>query len=120
MDHARDRGLLGEPGRDRGGVGGVALDAQRQRLHALEGQEGVERRHAGAEVAQQRRAGLEDVGDRPERLHRFAPHRAVVARIRRVERRLALLVLVPIEIAAVDDAAPPIELPWPPRYLVDE
>ena len=50
-------------------------------------------------------AGLEDIGDRPERLGRFAPYRAVVAGIGRVERRLALLVLLPWKIAAVDDEA---------------
>ena len=105
MDHLGDLRAFGEPGGDRGRVGAVALDAQRQRLDALKGEEGVERRHAGAEVAQQRHARLDDVGDRPERLDRFAPHRAVIARIGRVERRLALLVLLPGKVAAVDDEA---------------
>src|ERR1700722_1812456 len=102
MDHTRDRRLLGEPSCDRGGVGAVALDAQRQRLYALEGKEGFERRHAGDAVAQQGSARLEDIGDRAERLGRFTPHRAMVAGIGRVERGLALLVLVPGKVPTID------------------
>ena len=105
MNHLRDLGPLGQEGRDRRGVGAVPLHAQRQGLDALQGEEGVERRHAGAEIAQQRHARLDDVGDRPERLDRLGPHRPVIARIGRVERRLALLVLVPRKGAAVDDQA---------------
>ena len=71
----------------------------------LDEHEGVERRHRGADVAQQRHARLEDVGDRPERLDRLRPHRAVIARVRRVEHREAVGVLLPVEIAAVDDDA---------------
>ncbi len=85
------------------GVADMALDAQRQRLDALQDQEGVERREGGADVAQKRRARLDDIGDRPERLHRFRPDRAMIAGVRRIERRLALLMRFPVEIAAVDD-----------------
>ena len=79
--------------------------AQRQRLDALKEQEGVERRHRRAEVAQQRHARLDDVGDRPERLDRLDPDRAVIAGVRRVQRRLALGMRFPVEIAAIDDDA---------------
>ena len=57
---------LGEPARDGGRVGAMALDAQRQSLDALQGEEGVERRHRRAEVAQERHARLDDVGDRAQ------------------------------------------------------
>ena len=53
------------------GVAAVLAHAQRQRLQPLDEQEGVERAHRRAEVAQQRDARLDDVGDRPERLHRL-------------------------------------------------
>ena len=105
VDHIHNLGLLGEPGRDGGRIGRVALDAQRQRLDALEREKGVERRHAGAEIAQKFRPGLEDVGNRPEGLRRFAPHRAVIAGIGRIERGLALFMLLPREVTAVDEEA---------------
>ena len=47
-------------------------------------------RQRRAEIAQQRDARLEDIGDRPERLDRLRPDRAVVAGIGRVQRGLAL------------------------------
>ena len=48
---------------------------------------------------------LQDVGDRPERLDRLRPYRAVIARVRRVQHREALRMLLPIEVSAVDDDA---------------
>ena len=83
----------------------MALDAQRQGLDPLQREEGVEGRERRAEIAQQGRARLDDIGDGPERLDRLHPDRAVIARVRRIERRLALGELLPIEIAAVDDGA---------------
>ena len=76
-----------------------------QRLDALHEQEGVERRHRRAEVAQQGDAHLQDVGDRAERLDRLGPDRAVIGGVGRVQRRLARRVRLPVEIAAVDDDA---------------
>src|SRR3546814_3975131 len=73
----------------------MLANAQRQRLQPLQEQEGVEGAERVAEVALQRDARLEDVGDRPERLHRLGPHRAVVARIGLVQHREALGVLLP-------------------------
>src|SRR3546814_1245138 len=83
----------------------MLANAQRQRLQPLQEQEGVEGAERVAEVALQRDARLEDVGDRPERLHRLGPHRAVVARIGLVQHREALGVLLPVVGAAVDDEA---------------
>ncbi len=71
--------------------------AQRQGLDALQEEEGVERRHGRAEIAQQRHARLDDVGDRPERLDRLAPDRAVIAGVGRVQQRLALGCCLPVE-----------------------
>ena len=53
-------------------------------------------------IAKKRDASLDDVGDRAKRLHRFGPHRAVIARVRRVQRRLPLGMRGPVEIAAID------------------
>ena len=83
----------------------VLGDAQRQRLQSLQRQERVERRHRRAEIAQQGDARLDDVGDRTERLHRLGPYRAMIARVRRIERRLAQRMRGPIERAAVDEQA---------------
>ena len=79
--------------------------SQRHGFKTLDEHEGVERRHGGADVAQQRDTRLNDVGDRAERLDRLRPDRAVIARIGRVEHRKAVGMLFPIEIAAVDDDA---------------
>ncbi len=79
--------------------------AQRQRLQPLDEHEGVERRHRRADVAQQRDARLDDVGDRAQRLHRLGPHRAVIAGVGLVQHREAVGVLLPVEIAAIDDDA---------------
>ena len=54
-------------------------------------------------IAQQRHPRLDRVGDRTDRLDRFRPDRAVIARIGRIERRLPFRMRGPIEIAAVDD-----------------
>ncbi len=53
MNHLHHFRPLGEPGGDGLRVDAVALDAQRQRLDALQGEEGVERRNRRAEIAQQ-------------------------------------------------------------------
>jgi hypothetical protein len=49
---------------DGAGVAAMLAHAQRQGLQPLDELEGVERAHGGAEVAQQRDARLDDVGDR--------------------------------------------------------
>ena len=61
--------------------------------------------HRRAEVAQQRHAHLDDVGDRAQRLDGLRPYRAVIARVGLVQHREALGVLLPVEIAAIDDDA---------------
>ena len=91
--------------RDLAGVAAVLAHPQRQRLQPLDELEGVEGAHARADVAQQHDAGADDVGDRPQRLHRLGPHRAVIAGIGLVQRGEALGVRRPVEVAAVDDDA---------------
>ncbi len=80
----------------------VTLHSQRERLDALQDEEGVERRERGAGVAQQHRAAARDVGGRA---HRVAPDDAVVARVGLHERLEALGILRPVEVAGVDDRA---------------
>ncbi len=105
MDDARHLGPLQEIIRHGLRVLGMALDAQGQRLDALDGQERVEGRQRGAEIAQQRHARLDDIGDGAERLHGLGPDRAVIGGIGRVERGLARGMRGPVEIAAIDEKA---------------
>ncbi len=97
--------MRGEEGRDLGGVVEMALDAQGQRFEALKQLKRVLWRKAGAEVAQQRGAGAEHVGDRPEQLRQLKVVAVSVARVRPVDQRLALGKVDPWELAAVDDGA---------------
>ena len=96
-----DLGAVLEPAGDREGVLAVALDAQRQRLEALEEQERVERAERGADVAEPLDAQLEDEREVAEGL---AVDDAVVRRIRVGELREAAR-RRPVEVAAVDDDA---------------
>ena len=95
-----DLGMRLEVLRHRQRVFAMALDAQRQRLDALEEHPGIVRRDAGAEIAQRHRPHAEDERQRLERLGQInAPAQAVVAVVRRrVERVLARR---PVEPAAV-------------------
>ena len=79
--------------------------AQRQGFQTLQKQEGVERAHRRAEVAQHDHPHPQDVGDRTERLGGLDPDGAVIARIGIVQRREALGVRLPVEVAAVDHQA---------------
>ena len=79
----------------------VALDAQRQRLRALQQQEGIERRERSALIAQDQRA---DVRRKSCRADIFGKADAVVARVRLDELR-ELARGNPVELAAVDDDA---------------
>jgi hypothetical protein len=84
----------------------VALHAQGQRLEALQQQEGVERRLAGAEVAQAFNAGADgegDVAEGPAAAEDLPEVQAVVARRRIGEQRE--LAVAPVELAGVDDDA---------------
>ena len=83
----------------------VLAKPQRQRLESLQELEGVERRNRRANVAQQLDARAQRIGDRSERLRRLGPDRAVVGFIRLREQGEALGVLLPREIAAIDDQA---------------
>ena len=105
MDHPRHLLAARQILRDRQRVLAVLAHAQRHAFQPLDEQERVERRHRRAEVAQQHHAHAQDIGDRPERLGGLRPHRAVVAGIGRVQQRLAFLVLIPREVAAVDHHA---------------
>jgi hypothetical protein len=100
-----DIGTFRQKLRDRLRILHMALHAQRQRLYALQSHEGVKGRKRRAEIAEQRRARLDDVCDRPQGLHRLDPNGAVVGGVRRVQGRLAGGVFLPVEIAAVDDCA---------------
>src|SRR4029078_10948827 len=53
------------------------------------------------DVAQQCHAGLDDVGNRPQRFDGLRPYRTVVARVRRGQHREAVGVLLPVAITAV-------------------
>ena len=81
----------------------VTLDAQRQRLDALDEQPGALRGDRGAEVAQQLHAGLDDVGEAVADRGRVAG--AVVRRVGHGEAGELVDVLGPLERAAVDDDA---------------
>ena len=105
--------------RDRGGVAAMLAHAQRQGLQPLDELEGVEWAHRGAEIAQQHDAGSDDVGDRAERLDRLGPDRAVIAGVGLVQRREALRVRSQSKLPP-STMMPPIEVPWPPIYLVVE
>ena len=79
----------------------MALHAQMQRLGALQQQEGIERRQAGAGIAQALHPRLEDERERPERL---GVGDAVIRRIGLGEILEAAGGL-PVELARVDDDA---------------
>ena len=79
----------------------MALDAQRQRLDALQQQERIERRNRRARVAQQQRTQIDD---KRRRANVFREAQAVVADVLRDEPR-ELARRRPVEFAAVDDDA---------------
>ena len=83
------------------GVLDMALNAQRQRLGALEQQECVERRDGSAGVAEKDRA---DIGYESSRADSVREGDAVVARVRLSDRRV-LAGSLPVELAGVDDNA---------------
>ena len=91
--------------RDRDRVFVVLAKPQRQRLETLQKLEGVERRDRRAEVAQQLDARAQRIGDRSERLRSLRPDGAVIGFVRLREQGEALGVLLPREIAAIDDEA---------------
>ena len=101
----RDVAATFEEVRDHDRVLIVLAKPQRQRLEPLQKLEGVERRDRRANVAQELDARAQRIGDRSERLRRLGPDRAVVGLVRLREQREALGVLLPREIAAVDDEA---------------
>jgi len=94
--------VLFEPARQRERVADVALDAERERLEALDQLEGAERVEAGAQVAQDLDAHPDRERDRPERVIEPEP---VVALRRLRELREACRVSTPVELAGVDDDA---------------
>ena len=94
-----------------------AVHAQRQRLDALQDQEGVERRDRRARVAQRHHAGAADVGGRAQR---FGVDDAVVAETSGSFRRLKRALCSAQGNLPRSTMAPPMLLPWPPRYLVSE
>ena len=105
VDDLGDFRMFFQVARHRIGVGALHAHAQRQRFQPLDVQETVERARRRADVAQQRHARLDDVGDGSHRLHRLGPHRAVIGGVGLVQQREAVGVLLPVEIAAVDDDA---------------
>ena len=84
----------------------MGAHTQRQRFHALQEHECIERCHGAAKVAQQCGAGLHDVCNRPQWFDGLGPHGAVIGRVRRVERRLTFgACRFPIKIPAIDNDA---------------
>ena len=71
---------------DGGGIAAMLPNPQRQGLEPLNELEGVEGADGGAHIAQHGDPSLDDIGDRPQRLDRFGPDRAVVARVGLVQR----------------------------------
>ena len=88
---------------DSQGILRVSGHSQVQGLEALHEEEGVERRQGRAEVAQERDAGLDDVGDVPQGLERFDEVDPVIARVRLGDQRE--LAVGPVELAGIDDQA---------------
>ena len=83
------------------GVLHMALDAQRQRLGALQEQESVERRDGSAGVAEKDCA---DIGYESSRADSVREGDAVVTRVR-VSDRSVLAGSLPVELAGIDDNA---------------
>ena len=94
-----DMRVLGEVVDDLEGVLDMALDAQRQRLRALQQQERVERRERCALIAQDQRADVRSEGRCADILGKAD---AVVARVR-VDELRELARSDPIELAAIDE-----------------
>ena len=83
-------------------VGADAVHAHRQRLDALQDQEGVERREGRAHVPERHHARPADVGGRSQRL---GEDHAVIGHVRRVQPRELVGVPGPGEVAGVDEQA---------------
>ncbi len=83
----------------------VLAHAQRQRLQALDELEGIEGRHRGTDVPQQHDPGAQQKGDGAQRLCRLQPDRTVIGGIGFAQQREARGMVLPREIAAVDDGA---------------
>ena len=101
MINVLDLRMVLEEFNDLFGVLDMALDAQRQRLGALQEQESVERRDGSAGVAEKDRA---DIGYESSRADSVREGDAVVARVR-VSDRSVLAGSLPVELAGIDDNA---------------
>ena len=99
MVDLRDMRVLGEVVDDLEGVLDMALDAQRQRLRALQQQERIERRERCALIAQDQRADVRSEGRCADILGKAD---AVVARVR-VNELWELARSDPVELAAIDE-----------------
>ena len=100
--HPADLRMLFQVLGDRHRVLADAVHAQRERLDALQDQEGVHRRECRAHVAKRHHTRAADVGCRAQRL---GVDDAVVRHIGFIEPLEARLVLRPRELAGVDDRA---------------
>ena len=116
ITHPRHLRVLLQALGNRQGVVADAIHAQRQGFDALQDQKAVERADRRAHIAQRHHACAADVGGCPQC---FGVNHAVIADIRLVEALEALLVLGPGDLPE-STIAPPMLLPWPPRYLVSE
>ena len=56
-----------------------------------------------AQITQQRYPRLQNIGNRPQRLCRLGPDRAMIGLVRRVQRWLAFGKFLPVEIATIND-----------------
>src|SRR5579883_1694840 len=86
-------------------VGAVLPDPKRQRLEALDKHESIEGRDCRADVAQEGDTRFQNIGNGPQRLYGLGPYCAVVTRVWFVEHWKSVSVLLPVEIASVDDNA---------------
>src|SRR5580658_7704165 len=84
-------------------IGAMLPHAQRHRFESLDKHERIERRHRSTDITQQRDPSLDYVGNGAERLDRLRPNCAVIARVRLIEHGKSIGVLLPIEVATVDD-----------------
>src|ERR1019366_2630614 len=81
--------------------------------------EGIEWAHRRTNIAQQGDAGFDDIGNWPQRLHCLGPYRSVIAGIGGIQHRERSLCLTQSKLPP-SIRMPPIEVPWPPIYLVVE
>src|ERR1700751_5754613 len=78
-------------------------DAQRQSLKSLNKHKSIEGRYCRTDVAQKSNARFKNIGNWTERLYGLSPYCAVITRVRLIEHWETVCMLLPVEVAAVND-----------------